>query len=254
MIDNPVSTQKRSQLVIGLGTGRSGTTSLAKFLDAQPEAFFVHEGAFTHPFKYTVGHYLPWDVDHAALAAWHAGLHREKQTARFYGDVGSYFLPYVELLRARFPRVRFVCMKRDRAAVIDSFMHITPGVHSWNKSGSKVSIPDFWDAIHPDMGEADKATAIGKYWDMYYETAEHYARTYPDEFKIFVIDDLNHNTGREAILDFAGFPADARDPSVHIHTNKRYSRTMMALLRFTFNSLASLYTSITGKSITSFRK
>ena len=46
------------RLVIGLGTGRCGTVSLSRLLNAQPDAQVRHE----------LRPYLPWAVDEALLA------------------------------------------------------------------------------------------------------------------------------------------------------------------------------------------
>lgn len=235
------TTHEQTQLVVGLGSGRSGTTSLAKFLDAQPNAYVVHEGGYTTRFfRHVVGEFLPWEVDIAALERWHHGLSERAKGAALYGDVGASFLPYVPHILEHWPQTKFVCLKRDRQAVIESFMHITPGVNSWSKNSSVAGVPDFWDAMHPDMQEDDKEKAIGKYWDMYYEKAAAYAQRYPHAFAVYELEVMNTRSGRDRILDFIGMPPEHRNVDVHVHANSRYPKVFIWVFRFIVSTAVSL--------------
>ena len=42
--------------------------------------------------------------------------------ARYFGDVHSAYLPYAERLLTQHPDARFICLQRDRAATVKSFL------------------------------------------------------------------------------------------------------------------------------------
>jgi len=233
------------QLVIGLGSGRSGTTSLTNLLNAQKNSFVVHEGGYIYPKTFRqaapiAGDFLPWEVSLEKLDQWHQGLVEASEGSRVYGDVSSSFLPYVPAILERWPQVKFVCIKRAREAVVKSFMHVTPGSNLWNKDSSIAGVPDFWSDMYPDMGIEDKEEAIGAYWDMYYTEAERYERMYPASFKVFDIDQLNTVDGKKKILEHVGFPAEDMQTAVVVHANKRYFRPLTWFLRALFSLLTNV--------------
>jgi hypothetical protein len=108
-----------SRLVIGLGTGRNGSVSLSRFLSAQRDMTVRHEGFLDE--KY---HIFRWAGDGDRVRSWIELLDRRARDEgdAYFGDVGTYYLPYVELLIERHPDARFVCLQRDRAKVVKSFL------------------------------------------------------------------------------------------------------------------------------------
>lgn len=199
-----------ARLLIGLGSGRSGTVSLSRFLDAQPDSFIVHEGAYDSFIRFSHGHLLPWEVDRSKFERWLRGLERAARGARFCGDVASYLLPYVPLIRAAHPDTRFLCLRRSREETVRSFMRKTPGVNPWITHDGTLWRHYRWDKIFPKVRATEKAAAIGEYWDVYYAQAEAYERQFPNSFRIFDIVALNTREGQGALLDFAGFPRTGR--------------------------------------------
>ncbi len=180
------------QLVIGLGSGRCGTTSLAHLLNKQPHASVTHEEP---PL-------LPWQVDAALLAERLAGLRARPET--LVGDVAFYYLPYVELIAAQLPNTRFVCLRRDREETVRSFVAKSEGVHHWiQHDGTQWQKSPDWDDCFPKYDLVDKTAAIGRYWDEYYARATELATQLPS-FRIFEMTALNDREGVEDLLDFIG--------------------------------------------------
>lgn len=97
-------------MVFGLGSGRSGTSSLAEMLGRQPDVVATHE-RFTK---------LPWvhDRDHYLGAAMRLG---NVEWGGLLVDVAWYWLAYVERLAADFPEAKFIVMQRDVDEVAASF-------------------------------------------------------------------------------------------------------------------------------------
>ena len=174
-------------LVIGLGTGRCGTTTLSHVLRSQrgTKALFSHE---LHPV-------LPWPPSTLASASSNTStqLHlnlsataaeRVAQLLRrapprpalrygprgellpssasqaahigapatLVGDVASFYLPYVrEMLRAE-PGARFVVLQRKKKAVIASFLAKDPGVDLWSACLGREKWSEnhgYWATAHP---------------------------------------------------------------------------------------------------------
>jgi len=118
--------------VIGIGTGRSGTTSLAALLDGCDGAHVTHEAAPC----------LPWDVGpkHIGRAL---GFLEARTEAAVVGDVGYYWLPYVMTVwRQLAPQVRFIALLREPEAWHKSFAgRIDPSVLSDNQNQSRSQFP-----------------------------------------------------------------------------------------------------------------
>ena len=152
-------------LIIGLGTGRCGTASLAHLLNSQPDSTFVHEGLFSGK-KYD--HFLlPWEVDHSKFLEW------EKK------------IQYAEIIIKKYPQVKFVCLKRDRNEVISSFMAKTRGRNHWSLNLSFLEFKDpIWDPIFPKFFTSKKE-GIGLYWDLYYAEVQRLQEKYPNKFTTF---------------------------------------------------------------------
>jgi hypothetical protein len=130
-------------IVIGLGSGRTGTASLAKLLGAQPEAFCFHEmnpscvrySGTPRPIINTIDEFqaiidggdpaaLTVDLSRKVAADAYDRLCRMPRV-RLIGDIAYYYLNYVEAIAAHNANVRFICLKRDREETVDSWMRKT---------------------------------------------------------------------------------------------------------------------------------
>lgn len=127
-------------IVFGLGTGRSGTASLAKLLNAQKDAMCFHEMnpscvrffGTPRPILNTVDEYQTI-LDGGDPSMLTVDLGRGVATKAYdelctmprvglIGDIAFYYLSYVDAIVARNPNVRFVCLKRDKNATVKSWM------------------------------------------------------------------------------------------------------------------------------------
>lgn len=189
-------------VILGIGTGRCGTVSLARLLDAQPGVICTHED---QP-------YLPWHFNWENEADWeafhiHVARFRQKQSkAKMVGDVAFYWLPYLHEMLSSFPGLKVICLKRDRDETIASYMKKTRGRNHWMPhDGSQWRLDPTWDPCYPKYPDAQtKEEAIGRYWDDYYRTAERWAQHWPDQVRIFDMDVLNSEEGQDQIFDFLG--------------------------------------------------
>jgi hypothetical protein len=127
-------------IVIGIGTGRSGTASLAKLLNAQHGAVCFHEmnpscvrfHGTPRPILNTIDEYqaildggdpamLTVDLARAVAAKAYDRLRTMRQV-RLIGDIAFYYLTYVDQILACNPHVRFVCLQRDRTETVESWL------------------------------------------------------------------------------------------------------------------------------------
>lgn len=196
-------------LIIGLGTGRCGTTSLARLLALQPDSSFVHEGGFP---KNKYSHFLlPWNVDLSKLIEWEKKIKELSGDRNFSGDVGSYFIQYVLAILQKYPNAKFLCLKREKEQVVQSFIKRTRGRNHWMERIPWYQARDIiWDKIFPRFNVSNKKEAIALYWDIYYLTAFDFEKRFPENFRIFPTEFLNSISGMNEILDFAGIPASGR--------------------------------------------
>jgi hypothetical protein len=128
-------------IVIGIGSGRSGTASLAKLLNAQKDAVCFHEmnpscvrfSGTPRPILNGIDEFqailnggdpkmLTVDFGRAVAAKAYDQLCRMRRV-RLIGDIAFYYLTYVEQIIERNPNVRFICLKRDRTETVESWLN-----------------------------------------------------------------------------------------------------------------------------------
>ena len=187
-------------LIIGLGTGRCGTMSLARLLNAQPDAAVTHE---TSPA-------LPWEPRAEHLASIRARVETLlARPARFVGDVALYYLSYIPAILGAFPAARVLVLQRDRAETVASYLRwmdgkYGPGADHWraDRPGpDKFGFDGCYPVFPPEAG--DRAERIGLFWDLYYARARELSERSPENVRIFPTDALNHPESVAALLDWA---------------------------------------------------
>lgn len=204
------------RLIIGLGTGRCGTSSLRSLLEMQPNTHATHETMLL-PHKFNERKYRQymkrlWD-----------------RSADIAADVALWNLPYVTTIMSGYPTTKFICLTRDKEAVVKSFMQKTAkNRNHWTRYDSEHWDEELWfrekrcpyKNCYPRF-DASKEEALGLYWDYYHIVAETYERAFPDSFRIFPLEFLNSRDGCESILDFAGY----KEMAIKVGIHKNYGLT-----------------------------
>ncbi len=127
-------------IIIGLGTGRSGTASLANLLNSQTDALCFHEmnpscvkfAGTPRPILNTIDEYqaildggdsamLTVDLSRGVAAKAYDELCKMPHL-NLIGDIAFYYLTYVEKIAAHNSNVRFICLKRDRSKTVQSWI------------------------------------------------------------------------------------------------------------------------------------
>jgi len=206
--------KKNSQgrLILGMGTGRSGSTSLTLLFKNQENTFSAHE---TPP-------QLPWNCEKERIDFHKKRINLLAHEHSFVADTSHWWLPYFEELVKEYPDLKAVVLKRDKPAVIKSFLKIKGNgvkgsINHWINHDGSYYAKNMWDECYPKYDVKTTRDALGKYWDEYYETAEKLAKRFPENIQIFSIEDLNDEKGQVAILKFCGFKNPITSQDLHLN-------------------------------------
>ena len=219
-----------TKLVIGLGTGRSGTSSLSALLNRQSDAFVTHERS---------GNEIKWQGSEGRIKA----LLEEAagSVKRLYGDIGFYYLPYVEFILQGTKEVKFICIQRSKKETVRSYLIKTRGRNHWYEHNGKFWDRSAWDDCYPRYPFRNKSKALRRYWEDYYARSSELAEKYPQNFAVFQLSDLNTGSGQRRILSFLEIPENEQNllpfniknkleynwTSYMIHTIKRFFRSLL---------------------------
>lgn len=198
---HPPALARKVQIVIGLGTGRCGTLSLARLLDRQPNARVQHEP----------------EVDNA-LFEWEAPAVKRAQCVSrqldefrkwgrpLVGAVHYVYLPYARDYIAQDPSVKFVVLKRPRHEVVASYLRKVGGCNHWQPRADGKQ-PTRWERTYPTFCDPglSKAEAIGMYWDLYAAEVAVLCQAYPQSVRCYSHEAvLNDAATQEEMLSWLG--------------------------------------------------
>ncbi len=213
------------RIVVGLGPGRCGTWSLCKLLYTQRSVYSTHETVSGTP-------PMPWEPDTTEMWRQLYRLHVmagkakliRKEPVKTIAPVAFFWISYVSEMVKMLTEPIFICLQRDRAEVIESFMVTSEAENPWtvpdSKSWTDKDVKPWWNCAMPNY-DLPKEKAIAKYYDDYYEAAEFWQDRVPDIFRIFPVDTLNTKDGVESILDFAMIPKEDQVCHVGVRLNTR---------------------------------
>ncbi len=194
----------KKQFVFGIGTGRCGTSSLRALLDLQSSAKFHHE---MRPLT-------KWENDLTSVREKAAAL--ASLTETFVGDAAFYYLPYVPYLINEL-NARIVCLKRNKADTVDSYLKWTKGRNHWiSHRGWRWRLDPEWDSCYPKYDVFTKRTAVSQYYDDYYGRVDDLLREYPSNLLLLPTESLNDSLQVGRVLGFCGFLA----PTIATHIKR----------------------------------
>lgn len=203
--------QGPGRLVLGIGTGRSGSTSLVALLRAQADAVVSHE----HPPR------LPWKPHPERFAFHRRCFEALLRTHAFVGDVSHWWLPYLDQIFEAFPGAKVVALKRDREQTVRSFEKVKGSgeraVNHWHDHGGRGWRPNPWDECYPSYGVPDRREAIGRYWDDYYQQAEAWQARRSEDVLVLPVEVLDSETGQDRLFGFLGMTEHAHPGAVRLN-------------------------------------
>ncbi len=187
-------------LLLGLGTGRSGSTTLAKLWREQQGCYCSHE----HPPR------LPWKGSSSRLEFHQRRFDILRSGFKYVGDVSHWWLPYVDTLMDDYKDVRVVVLKRDRKATVDSFLKIKGGpgkgaINHWINHDGRFWARNIWDECYPSYEASNMKEAIERYWQDYYATVDSLIQRFPSSIRVFPTEQLSDPNTQVELLSFCGF-------------------------------------------------
>jgi hypothetical protein len=195
-----------SRIILGIGSGRCGTFSLARLLNQQPDAQVAYESPPLLPWLRPAGDRILRE---------RFARFRRLGTAGTLGDVASFYLPYIDDAIALEPEIRIVCLKRPREEVVADFCrwlddtYVLPTNH-WAEDPipGRHHVPDR-SLIYPHYETQDRAEGIRRYWDEYYGEVERLAARCPQHLRIYDTQQaLDSEEGQRDLLSFVGIPPE----------------------------------------------
>ncbi len=185
-------------IIIGLGTGRCGTMTLATHLSMQKGVVVTHEDCR-----------MPWVFDYFKIQYAMGcifGKIVSDERVKVAGDVASWWLHYVPYINERYPdAVRFVCLQRKKSETVNSFINKVKKANHWTAYDSKYrdDVPSNpFDECYPWF-DLPKDKAVNKYWADYYRRAQELEKQF-DNFKIFPMECMNTAAGLGEIFSHVG--------------------------------------------------
>ena len=137
------------------------------------------------------------------------------------GDIGFYFLPYLELIINNFPYLKIISTKKSKKKTFTDvmndietnntlltrlFMFKKKYKNHWMKhDGSSWEKDYILDKCYPKFDTLNLEDSINKYIDMYISDLRQLKKKYPQNIKIFFSDELDSNYGKKKLLSFIGY-------------------------------------------------
>jgi hypothetical protein len=197
----------KQTIIIGTGTGRCGTKSLATLLNKQPSSRVTHER-----YKYNVP--FPPDSYYSNQLIKDCAFH--KRTGYYLiGDVALQWIWYAnDLMKVN--GLKMVYLRRHPLEVHDSFVRkVKPyGYHHWEKNGAT---PSEWDKAYPYF----KIHGLAKYIELSQMTALDMSEKYPGWFRIMDMEDLNDPEAQVELFNWLGMNNYIVDATIHENSTKK---------------------------------
>lgn len=201
------------QLIIAIGTGRSGSVSLYHLLAEQDGAAVSHEDL---PL-------LPWEVSEAAFRDKVESI--LKREGSLVGDICHSWLPYIPLLLRQYPDARVICLERPREAVVSSYVNKLrrKNKNHWTTThGNRWQRDPRFDPAFPKYDLDSLEEAIARYWTEYHQATDSLAAAHPERIRKWQTDQvLNSVEGMAELLTFIGVPPSRQ----HINVGRKHNQT-----------------------------
>lgn len=187
--------------ILGVGTGRCGTMSLAKLLNGCGGVEVSHELGG----EINKDDILPWNFERKFADLKLNKLLKLKNL--LVGDVALYYLNYIDFFYKKLHELKIVYMWRDKQEVVKSYMKKTETLNHWwsteKKKNTLYRIYHKWDTAYPDLDYTIiKPKAIEEYWEIYHKRAFDLKKKYKNKMMIIDIKNLNNHKIQKILFDF----------------------------------------------------
>ncbi len=184
-----------ARLVLGMGTGRCGTMSLARLLGLQ------HDTESTHEFPPTP----TWSTNHDEAMSRVAGI--AARLSLVAADVAWHYLCHLLVILDNYPDTKFICLERDRTGyLISAYRKILANVNPFQDHDGRdwISFPEFECGV-PKFNRCSRDKTLQRYYDFYILKSYRLAERFSDNVRIWPMDVLNNTVLQAEMLTWAGF-------------------------------------------------
>lgn len=204
--------QAPGQVVLGLGSGRCGSTSLTSLVSTVAQSCCTHENP---PLVY-----WPPLADQLDFH-----LRRFEVLSRFFAlvfDASHWWLNAVDAFLARFPGGKLIALHREIEACARSFQERKAygrgSINHWAPAGNGIWRPNIWDPLYPSYAlpdtaqtdpDAAKLEAIRRYVGEYNARLAALAQAFPDRVLLVPTEALGQPEAQQGIFDFIGLAGTA---------------------------------------------
>ena len=185
------------QPFIGFGTGRCGTMSLSKIVNGCHNTEVGHE---RHRFR------VDWyDPKERKIRRMVSSFKNKEKKGILAGDVSLYWLPHIKLIRSYLPKIKLVCLHRDKQETVASFL-------GKSKTADRLR-PDKWTGqrillggnMFPTLDGHDIKQSLEFCWEMY----EKRSRSIKDVYHMDMYQ-LNNQESLVDLFDYLEIPKKSR--------------------------------------------
>jgi len=191
-------------IILGAGTGRCGTMSLAKVLNNCKGANITHE----------MGPILPYKKDYDVYNKYLDNVLSKE--GKYVGDVSGYVRNYIEDFIKDVPNVKIVWITRENEKTIRSMK----AKEDINLFADDTSHP--FSETRPILDQLSKEEAIEAFVNLENMRAEELMHRFPGNFKIFHVNELNSKEGQDKLFEWCGIPKKDRNYTA----NSRYNAVL----------------------------
>jgi hypothetical protein len=204
------------KIVIGLGTGRTGSKSFAELLNLQEGVEFTHE-AYKLSWKFSKRRILE------VIGFLFNRINKDNRIL-FIGDISSWYLPYVKFMDRVYPNFfKFVCLYRDTDEVVSSYIKKVPLGNHWTDKSSEhyhnMIRLSAYDECYPKY-DLVKSDAIRKYCEEYDDKAIELAKKMRN-FGRFNISVLNDKEYQLKLFKFLEVGSPNVSTTIHLNRGRR---------------------------------
>lgn len=213
--------QSDGQIVLGLGTGRSGSTSLVEILTTVQDSCCTHENP---PLVSWTPQKIELDFQ----------IRRFERLSRYYSliaDVSHWWINVLDEVLNHFPNAKAIGLFRDAESCVKSFMQIKGfgrgSYNHWVPHGNGIWAAARWDPTYPTYPvpngaeyspDRAKSELIAQYVRDYNRKLHLIASRAPERILLVETEKLGLPETQTAILDFVGLSGKTADGRRNVGT------------------------------------
>jgi hypothetical protein len=208
------------RIILGIGSGRSGSTTLSAFFASLDDSCATHENP---PL-------IGWAPDEAEITFHLRRFDALRRHYQIVSDVSHWWLNAIDFFLNRFPEGKIIGLYRDVESCARSFSRIKGegrnSMNHWAGHGNCIWSPNIWDQTYPtypvperaiDHPDEARLAMIRRYVEEYNDRMKAMAARHPGSIVLFPTEDLNRPEVTARLCEIAGVPARTFDRKLNVN-------------------------------------